>query len=255
MAAITTFALQSGSNGNCIFVEAGDTRLLIDAGISGRRAKTRLAERGRSIYDVDALLITHDHCDHAKHAGVYERLYKLPTYMTAATHERVRNQVGKMREVRRFAAGDTLEIGNVRVHSFSTPHDAVDGVAFVIEFEGKRLGVFTDLGRPFAALGEALAQVDAAYLESNYDPAMLAAGPYPLDVQRRISGGRGHLSNQQAADMLAVLPKRPQWIALSHLSEHNNAPDVALDTHLSTLGTLYPLVLTNRHGVSEQWLV
>lgn len=246
-----TFSLQSGSSGNCIYVEAGDVRLLFDAGISGRQAKLRLAQHGRSMADVDALLISHDHSDHVKHAGVYERLFNLPTYMTGPTHERVRAQLGKMRQVRRFVAGDTLEFGAVRVHSFRTPHDAVDGVAFIVEHEGARLGVFTDLGHPFPELATALAEVDAAYLESNYDPEMLRRGPYPPDVQARIRSDRGHLSNAQAATLLLQRAKRPRWIALSHLSEHNNTPEIALDTHFNTLGALYPLTVASRSRASE----
>lgn len=247
-----TFALQSGSNGNCIFVEAGDTRLLIDAGISGRQAKLRLAERGLSIYDIDAVLISHDHADHVRHAGVYQRLYKLPVYMTPATHAKAAPLLGKCSNVKHFRAGTDFAIGDITVKSVRTPHDAVDGVAFVLEQDCKRLGVFTDLGHPFAALTAALEYVDAAYLESNYDPEMLATGPYPWRLQQRITSAAGHISNGEAADLLRIAARRLKWACLAHLSHENNSVDCALATSRATVGRDFPLAVATRFGVSAE---
>lgn len=250
-----TFSLQSGSNGNCIFVQAGNTGLLIDAGISGRQLKLRLAEHGKSVKDIHAVLITHDHNDHARHAGVYDRLFGLPTYLTPKTFERVRSNVGKTRYSQRFEAGAAIHIRDTIVHSFPTPHDAVDGVIFVIEHDGKRLGVFTDLGHPFRELPELINSVDAAYLESNYDERMLNEGPYPAFLKNRIRGAGGHISNVEAADLLANSDRRPQWIALAHLSDENNTPEVALDTHRERLGEDYPLWVASRYGSSPLHVV
>lgn len=250
-----TFSLQSGSNGNCIYVEAGDTRLLIDAGISGRQVKLRLAHHERTVKDITAVLISHDHSDHVRHAGVYERLFNLPTYMTRPTHERVRRTVGTLRQVRHFTAGDRLEIGDVTVHTLSTPHDAIDGVNFIIEHERRRLGVFTDLGHPTLQLQAALNEVHAAYLESNYDPHMLDIGPYPALLKARIRGDGGHLSNQEAADLLRGCRHRPKWVALAHLSAENNLPDLALETSRKTVGAAYPVSVASRQRVSDMYLV
>lgn len=246
-----TFSLQSGSNGNCIFVQAGKTGLLIDAGISGRQLKLRLAQHGKSVRDVHAVLITHDHNDHARHAGVYDRLFGFRTYMTPKTMDRVSRNVGKTRFMHQFDAGSTFQFRDVSIQSFSTPHDAVDGVVFVIEHAGKRLGIFTDLGHLFAGMPELIKTVDAAYLESNYDDQMLDDGPYPALLKERIRGSGGHISNHEAAELLANSPSRPQWIALAHLSNENNTPEIALRTHQDRLGSDYPLWVASRYGPSD----
>lgn len=246
-----TFSLQSGSNGNAIYVEAAGVRLLFDAGISGRQAKLRMAVHGRDIRDVDALILSHRHGDHTRCAGVYHRLFRLPIYATPATGHAIAPLAGRTDGVRHFRPGDSLEFGPVTVHTLATPHDAAESVAFIIECEGKRLGIFTDLGHPFSGLARALAEVDAVYLESNYDPVMLAEGPYPEDLKARIRGRGGHLSNDEAAALLRHRRRRPRWVALAHLSEQNNDPDLALLTHHQVLGMDFPLTVASRYGVSE----
>jgi phosphoribosyl 1,2-cyclic phosphodiesterase len=191
MARIITFSIQSGSNGNCIYVEAGDRRLLFDAGVSGRVARQRMAEHGRDPADCDALIISHDHSDHVRGAGVFQRMFGLPVYLTRRTRAAIRGDLGRLDDVRYFATGDTLELGAVRVHTASTPHDAADGAVFVVEYAGARLGIFTDLGHVFCGLDGLLDSVDAAYLESNYDVDMLLDGPYPYYLKRRITGHGG----------------------------------------------------------------
>ncbi len=248
---MVTFSVQSGSNGNCIYVETDDARLLFDAGVSGRQLQQRMAEHGRSPHDVDALLISHEHSDHIRCAGVFHRKFDLPVYVTRPTHYAMQSNLGKIDDVRHYFAGDTLEFGATKVHTFSTPHDAVDGVVFIVEHDGKRLAILTDLGYAFEKLGDLLESVDAAYLESNYDVDMLELGQYPAFLKARISGKGGHLSNCEAADVLRrVATKRHQWIALSHLSGQNNTPDIALETHRHTVGKSFPLDVSSRECVS-----
>lgn len=251
-----TCSLQSGSNGNAIYVEADGVRLLFDAGISGRQARLRLATHGRDVRDIDALILSHCHGDHTRNAGVFQRLFDLPILCTPATHDAIRPYVGKLRDVRHFAAGDTLTIADVRIHTLPTPHDADGSVAFIIEHNRRRLGLFTDLGHPFRALRDGIDAVDAAYLESNYDAAMLEAGSYPELLKERIRGAGGHLSNDEAAALLAgCRRKRLRWVALAHLSGENNRPDVALRTHRAVLGDDYPLAVAARYEVSELFQV
>lgn len=240
-----TFSLQSGSNGNCIYVEAGGVRLVFDAGISGKCAQQRMVRHGRSMDRVDAVIISHDHGDHTRCAGVFARKFKLPLHMTARTHAVVRDTIGPLEKVHHFTAGDTLCFGDVRVHTVPTPHDAVDGVAFVVEHAGTRLGILTDLGHPFRGLRELMATLHACYIESNYDPEMLRNGPYPIHLQQRIRGEGGHLSNEESADLLDGLNSW-RWAALSHLSEHNNHPEVALRTHRRRHGSRIPLHVAGR---------
>jgi phosphoribosyl 1,2-cyclic phosphodiesterase len=246
-------SLQSGSNGNCIYVEAGGVRLLFDAGISGSRAKERLAAHGRDISDVDAVLISHDHADHSRCMGVYHRKFRLPIYATVKTFQ-VANQyrLGEIEDLRHFAAGETLSFEHVTVETIPTPHDGVDGVAFVVDDGRHRLGILTDLGHVFNDLPAVVCSLDAVVLESNYDPEMLANGPYPGFLKARIQGPGGHLSNLESAELLhASRPKRMVWACLAHLSGDNNTPAVALATHRRLLGDHLPIRAASRENVSE----
>jgi phosphoribosyl 1,2-cyclic phosphodiesterase len=244
-------SLQSGSNGNCIYVEAGGNRLLFDAGISGIQAQERLASFGRDITGVDAVVISHDHADHARYAGIYQRKFGLPVYATEPTLAAAnrRHRMGTMRTVRYFHAGEVLEFGGCSVETIPTPHDGVDGVAFVIDDGCHRLGILTDLGHVFADLAPTIASLDAVMLESNYDAAMLDEGAYPEFLKRRIRGPGGHLSNREAAELLsAAAGSRLQWACLAHLSEDNNRPELALHTHREVLGEGLTLHLASRYG-------
>jgi phosphoribosyl 1,2-cyclic phosphodiesterase len=240
-------SLQSGSNGNCIYVEAGGVRLLFDAGISGVDAERRLALYGRDIRDIDAVIISHDHADHVRFAGVYQRKYKLPLYMTPRTLDvsEKRHKLGPLDNVNLFLSGGVLKFGGVSLQTISTPHDGVDGSVFVVDCGQTRLGILTDLGHPFEELADVIASLDAVFIESNYDPHMLACGHYPEFLKRRIQGPGGHLSNHDAAHLLKS-GKRLKWACLAHLSEHNNNPQLALRTHRNLLNNDLVLHVASR---------
>ena len=249
-------SLQSGSNGNSIYVEACGVRLLFDAGISGIQAEFRLRAHGRDIRDTDALIISHDHTDHVKAAGVYQRKFGLPIYVTAPTLSACgRHNLGALGDVRHFRVGRRLQFGPVTVETIPTPHDAADGCAFIVEAGKKRLGIFTDLGCVFDGLSEQLASLDAVFLESNYDPDMLRRGLYPAYLKGRIRGPHGHLSNVEAAKLLAGYGKRLQWAALAHMSGENNTPELALQTHREIIGVKKTIHLATRYGASELFQV
>jgi phosphoribosyl 1,2-cyclic phosphodiesterase len=246
-------SLQSGSNGNCIFVEAAGVGLLFDAGISGIRAQERLAAHGRDITSVDAVLISHDHRDHTSCMGIYQRKFGLPICVTRDTLETAgaKMRLGKITEIQHFAAGSLLRFGAVTVETISTPHDGVDGVAFVVDDGQRRLGILTDLGHAFQGLKSILRSLDAVVLESNYDPQMLADGPYPPMVKERINGPCGHLSNQEAAELLAAAGGHLKWACLAHLSEENNSPRRALIAHREALGREFPLHIATRYEATD----
>lgn len=252
-------SLQSGSSGNCIYVEAGGVRLLFDAGITGVQAQDRLAAHGRDIRKVDAVIISHDHGDHIRHAGVFQRKFGIPIYVTPATLAAAASRctLGKLKDVRNFRSCDTIRINDALVHAIPTPHDGADGSAFVVEAAGKRLGVLTDLGHVFKDLGSIVSSLDAVFLESNYDPAMLAAGPYPAYLKQRIKGPRGHLSNVECAELLsrAFRSSRLQWACLAHLSEENNHPEVALRTHREVIGHDCTLHVAHRYQATNIFTV
>ncbi len=236
---ITCISLQSGSNGNCIYVEAGDTRLLFDAGISGKQAEARLARFGRDIRQVDAVIVSHDHADHVGKAGIFHRKFGHPVWVTrlTLTEAERRLHLGRFSSIEHFEAGATLHFGDVTVQTVPTQHDAADGVGFVVEYAGRRLGILTDLGCPFGALDELVGSVDGLVLESNFDPDMLECGPYPWHLKQRVCGPHGHLSNVDAAELVKrCAGSRLRWVCLAHLSEENNTPELALDTHRQILG-------------------
>ncbi len=252
--AMKVVSLQSGSNGNCFFVESGAVRLLFDAGISGKQAEERLARHGRDIRSVDGLFISHDHSDHTRSVGVFQRKFGMPVYITRPTLTAVQRyqKIGKLERVRIFTAGSSQSFGDVTVHSVPTPHDSVDGVAFVVEDKQHRVGILTDLGHAFDGLREVLRSLDAVVIESNYDTEMLQTGPYPEHLKRRISGAGGHLSNEDAAMLLQqTRSERLKWACLCHLSEENNEPERARATHQRILGEDFPLHIASRYDVSE----
>jgi phosphoribosyl 1,2-cyclic phosphodiesterase len=249
---VITFSLQSGSNGNAIYVEAGDVRLLFDAGISARLAETRMKVHGRSLQGCDALIISHNHSDHVKGAGTIHRRFRMPIYLTESVYQAVRPQLGLLRETGRFVPGQTLTFRDVKVHTILTPHDGIDTVCFVIEHDGRRLGIFTDLGHPFPALREALSVIDAAYLESNYDPDLLRISPYSEFLKQRITGDGGHISNEEAADLSKTcVNPRIKWLAVAHLSECNNRPELAVDAQRRLVGESFPVRVASRYEAGE----
>ena len=248
-------SLQSGSNGNCFYVEAGNVQLLFDAGISGKKAEERLAEHGRDIRAVDALFISHDHNDHVRSMGIYQRKFGIPVYVTRRTLSACYRsaKVGPMEHVRFFRAGDVVDFPGCQVHTIPTPHDSEDGAAFVIEDEnGGRVGILTDLGHVFDGLKTVLESLDAVVIESNYDDGMLEYGPYPEHLKRRIRGRGGHLSNTESAQVIdEVRSERLKWICLCHLSEENNKPDIARKTHREVHGDDLPVYVASRYGASQ----
>ncbi len=249
-------SLQSGSNGNCLYVEAADRKLLFDAGISGKQAATRLAEAGREIREVDAVFISHDHRDHVASLGIFQRKFGLAGVVSSRTLDAAsrRCNLGTLGEVEQFTPGQAISLGGVTVETVPTPHDGVDGCGFVIDDGDKRLGILTDLGHVFDGLADVLASLDGLLIESNYDESMLRHGHYPAFLKRRIAGAGGHISNTEAAQLIRAARDggKLQWACLGHLSQDNNTPDLALATARQIAGEDLPIHLAGRHGVSVE---
>ena len=245
-------SLQSGSKGNCIYVETAEVQLLFDAGISGKRAEARLAEHGRDIRQIKTVIISHEHADHISSMGIFHRKFGITPCITRKTLAAAdRTRLGRIDRLSHFAVGEEIVFGSTRVYTYATDHDAADGTVFVVDDGRRRFGLFTDLGTVFSPLADLLPTLDAVLLESNYDPVMLKDGPYPPYLKRRIVGPHGHISNEEAARLLLNCdPKRLQWCCLGHLSENNNCPSVAMKTHRKILGKTFPLCVATQQGAS-----
>ena len=245
-------SLQSGSSGNCYYIESNGTKLLIDAGITASMAARRLEEHGRDINDVDALIISHDHGDHARHAGVYNRKYNMPVHITQRTLEvaRKKHGIGRIDDISHFSTGDVIHVGNVSIETIASPHDASDGSLFIISSNEKRLGIWTDLGHVSDELYSKVSTLDGLFIESNYDPLMLDNGPYPAFLKQRIKGPDGHLSNIDCAELLKAGTKL-KWACLAHISNNNNSPETALGTNRWIVGVSIPLYTANRYLATE----
>ena len=227
--------LASGSSGNAVLVESGATRVLIDAGLSGRDLADRLRLVRVDPESIRAVAFTHEHLDHVRGAGAFARRYRVPLYFNPAT----RGQVADLHKCRveEFQTGEPFEVGDLRLAPFSISHDAADPVGFTIEDGVRRIGMAADLGFVSRLVAERLAGVDALLLESNHDPLMLENGPYPRDLKRRVAGKHGHLSNEQCGDLLAALVHGGlQHVVLLHLSEKNNTPEIATAAARARLG-------------------
>jgi phosphoribosyl 1,2-cyclic phosphodiesterase len=248
--------LQSGSSGNCVFVRVGQTRLLFDAGVSGRKTQQRLEAFGHDIRDVDAVIISHDHSDHTSSLGSLNRQFGLPLFLNRATYHVLarKRSTGSLTKVHHFKTGGTLEFPGVRIHTMGTPHDAADGVCFVIEAieSGRQFGLMTDLGDEFDQLHDWLPRLDALMIESNYDPRMLRDGHYPQALKDRITGSGGHISNEQAARLVRdYTGPQLQWVCLAHLSDENNTPELALAACQETIVSKLRIVCADRHNAIE----
>ena len=246
--------LQSGSNGNCIYVEANGVSLLFDGGLSAVQTAARLACHGISLSAVDAMFISHEHSDHVANAGAVARAGGFPLYITPRTFRvaQRRFDLSTKIDLRHFQAGQSVSIGAVTIDSLPTPHDAVDGVVFMVDDGLHRLGICTDFGHVYNELRDLVGRVDGLYLESNYDADMLLHGPYPAALKARISGPRGHISNGDAAALLAeAATDRLQWVCLAHLSAKNNTAALALRTHRTVLGDDLALVVAKRYTATE----
>lgn len=221
--------LGSGSRGNCTFIEEGGTRILIDAGFSGKEITRRLAAINRSPEQLSAILVTHEHNDHIAGVGVLSRRFHLPVYANYGTHEAAENKIGKLFALREFSTGDRFVFDDLEIHPFAVSHDTADPVGFIIKGGEYSVGYCTDTGRATKLMEHLLGQCHGLILEANHDPQMLRDGPYPLPLKQRVRSSRGHLANGDAASFLCGLTGGPlQVLVLAHVSETNNHPDLVL---------------------------
>jgi len=246
--AVSVSVLGSGSRGNCALIGTSTTRILVDAGLSGRETFKRLrslAERNNECgQEISAILITHEHSDRV--AGLQRLAAKLnvPVFLTAPTHHAwnraIRDEEGVIPELEKsehFCAGRGFRVGDIEVMPFTIPHDAADPVGFTFQAEGVKIGFATDLGYMPASVRNHLRGCTVLIMESNHDVEMLRSGPYPWSVKQRVMSRVGHLSNEALAEFFSNdYDGGAEYVILAHLSEQNNHPEIARAAAEQALG-------------------
>ena len=222
-----TASLNSGSNGNCYYIGTNEEAVLIDAGISCRETERRMRRLALSMKKVKAIFVTHEHSDHINGVAMLSKKYQLPVYITPLTLSNSSARI-KSELIRGFKPNETVILGSLTITAHTKSHDAVDPHNFIVTDGSVRVGVFTDIGHVCANVVAQFKECHAAFLESNYDDKMLDEGGYPLHLKNRIRNGKGHLSNVQAAQLfMDHAPSCMSHLFLSHLSRHNNKPEIA----------------------------
>jgi phosphoribosyl 1,2-cyclic phosphodiesterase len=219
-------SLNSGSNGNCYYIGNEAEAVFIDAGISCRETEKRMKRCGLSMGNVKAIFISHEHSDHISGLVNLSKKYQLPVFITETTHRQARIRLEK-KLINRFSAGERVQIGGLCITPFAKLHDAGDPHSFTVAFSSVTVGIFTDIGSPCRQLVHHFKKCHAAFLETNYDEDMLMNGDYPYHLKKRISDGRGHLSNNEALELFRKhKPAFMSHLILSHLSKNNNDPEL-----------------------------
>jgi phosphoribosyl 1,2-cyclic phosphodiesterase len=242
-------SINSGSNGNCYYIGNSEEAVLVDVGISCREVEKRMKRLELSMDRVKAIFISHEHSDHIKGVEVLSRKYQLPVYITTPTLLYSSLKIDPLL-TRSFKAYEPVNIRALSVIAFPKFHDASDPHSFIIESNGIKIGVLTDIGSNCAHVVRNFKQCHAAFLETNYDERMLEEGSYPYYLKKRIRSDKGHLSNDQALELfLKHKPKFMSHVLLSHLSKSNNCPQLAHELFSKHAGTT-TVVIASRDAES-----
>jgi len=247
-------SLNSGSNGNCYYVGNEHDAVLVDAGISCREIEKRMVNLGLSMSRVKALFISHEHTDHIRGASVLSKKYRLPVYITPSTLRNVNIHIEKnLQQI--FTANEEVSVGSLSIMPFAKYHDAADPYSFMVGYNGIKIGVITDIGKVCEQVINHFRQCHACFLEANYCEKMLEEGGYPIFLKNRIRGGRGHISNAQALELfLAHRSPFMSHLLLSHLSKHNNCPELVHDMFIKHAGTTN-IIVASRYKETEVYTI
>ncbi|MCL6416336.1 MBL fold metallo-hydrolase [Aestuariirhabdus sp. Z084] len=221
-------SIGSGSKGNGTLVRHADTLLLVDCGFSLKETLLRLEMRGVTADQLNAVFVTHEHGDHIKGVSGLARRYDLPVYLSAGT--RYVGKLEKVDNIQVIADQAPVVIGDIEVHPVAVPHDAREPLQYRFSADQCTVGVLTDLGCITRHVVESFRSCDGLLLECNHDPYLLSSGPYPPSLKRRVAGSYGHLSNEQAAELLSLVDRqRLQHLVIAHISEQNNLTEKVLE--------------------------
>lgn len=234
--------LASGSKGNSIFLGTNQTKILIDAGLSGKAIIAKLAEINVDISEIDAILISHEHIDHIQGLKVLANRLGIPVLANAETAKGIVETLGDCPKFKIFSTGETFEFGDLEIHPFSVQHDTLDPVAFTIKTGNLKLGFCTDLGFVTTLVVNQLRECDYLYVEANHQISMVHSSARPMVYKQRVLGRTGHLSNEACGQLLTqVYHDDLKHVHLAHLSSECNTPEVALQVIRDILG---------QHGIS-----
>ena len=254
-------SIASGSSGNSIFAGTEYTRILIDAGLSGKRITQGLLDIKIDPKTIHALFITHEHADHIMGAGVLSRKFDLPIYATPGTWDAMEEKLGHISPKNKCFVynGENCVINDMCVHPFSIPHDAAEPVGYSITAKGYKMTIATDIGHVTDEIKQNIVDSHVLLLEANHDVDMLKKGRYPWPLKQRILGENGHISNETAGNLLAdIVSEKMKYVFLGHLSADNNLPHLAFDTvetilnkHNIKLGTYLKMDMAGRYHCSR----
>lgn len=224
--------LSSGSSGNCFYVgnSKGNEGILIDAGISSKRIVEKLSQINVLPEQIKGILITHEHADHIKGADVFARSFNVPIFATKKTFDK-HSLCSNSDLLNRIGNSSSFKLAGMEIETFSKSHLAEDPVSFSVVQNSKRASIITDLGICCDRVNSVVSDSDFLFLESNHDLNMLEKGPYPAFLKAWVRGDKGHLSNLQAS--LCILEhgtRKLKNVILSHISQTNNTPEIALNT-------------------------
>lgn len=222
--------LASGSKGNSIYFGTEQTKILIDAGLSGKAIIQKLSELNVDIAEIDAILISHEHTDHIQGIKALSSRFGIPVLANAETAKGIVAALHDCPKFKIFATGETFEFGDLEIHPFSIQHDTLDPVAFTIKTGGLKIGFCTDLGFVTTLVAHQLRSCDYLYVEANHQPSMVHASARPMVYKQRVLSRTGHLSNDACGQLLAtVYHEGLKHVHLAHLSSECNTPEVALN--------------------------
>ena len=227
--------LFSSSSGNCSYLESDNAKILIDCGTSAKKISEALSTFDRKIEDLDGILITHEHSDHIKGLNTICKKYNIPVYANKETLQNINIDLDKINHYT-FKNENSFDINDLKILPFSIPHDAANPCAFNIYNKNKKVSIATDIGHINNKILDKLNESNFALIESNYEPEMLKYSRYPYSLKIRILGPNGHLSNDDAGNIVSTLYKYGlRNVMLGHLSKENNFPELAYRTVMDTI--------------------
>lgn len=243
--------LASGSTGNSLYIETNQRKILVDAGLSGKKIAELLGEINRTPDQIDDLLVTHEHRDHIHGVGVLARKYNINVHANEKTWQEMSKCIGNIDPAQKkiFELGKTKTFGDIDIESFGVSHDAIEPQFYRFMKDNKSFVMLTDTGYVSDRMRGIIKNADAYLIESNHDLEILRMGKYPWNLKRRILSDKGHLSNDDGSKVMTeVLGDKTKRIYLGHLSKENNIVELA---HMTMETTLMQCDL----GVNEQFRV